>query len=213
MDEVKKQKKRPITCKKRHADLGKLLNKISEDYALEALPQKRYESLLQTYGQEQDNFKTEMVELQSTVERYESGASRAANFIKLVERYTDFTELTQTMLHELIEKIVIYERNRKWAIDSPQTVGIHLNYIGEFMPPVIKPKKLTTKEKAEQAEILKRRDQYNLAYQRSKESGAAKRYYERTNHKKREERKAIKENLFDENFTPGENVFPQAATN
>ena len=81
------------------------------------------------------------------------------------------------------------------------------------MPPVSKPKKLTAKEKAEQAEILKRRERYNLAYQRSKESGAAKRYYECTKHKKREERQAIKQNLFDEKYTLGENILPQTAIN
>ena len=211
-DEVKKQKKRLVACKKRHADLEKLLNKIYEDFALGALPEKRYESLLNTYGQEQDNLETEMIDLQSTVERYESGASKANNFIKLVERYTDFTELTQTMLHELIEKIVVHERDRKGAIDSPQTVEIHLNYIGEFMPPVIEKKKLTPAEQAEQDAILKRRERFRRAYEQRKESGAQQKYYERTKYKKREERIATKETLFAETYTLGTDVLAQVAS-
>ena len=205
-DEVKKQKKRLVTCKKRHADLEKLLNKIYEDFALGALPEKRYESLLNTYGQEQDNLETEMVELQSTVERYESGSSKANNFIKLVERYTDFTELTQTMLHELIEKIVVHERDRKGAIDSPQTVEIHLNYIGEFMPPATNQKALTPEEQAEQEAVAKRREKFRRAYEQRVSSGAQQKYYERTKYKKRAKRKAIKETLFDESYTLGTNV-------
>jgi len=101
-DDVKKQKKRLTVCKNRSAELEKLLNKIYEDNALGNLPQKRYESLLQTYGQEHDSLEKEISELQSCVERYDSGSNRAKNFIKLVERYTDFTEITQTMLHEFI---------------------------------------------------------------------------------------------------------------
>jgi DNA invertase Pin-like site-specific DNA recombinase len=211
-DEGKKQKKRLVICKKRHADLEKLLNKIYEDFALGNLPEKRYESLLNTYGQEQDNLETEMVELQSTVEKYESGSSKANNFIKLVERYTDFTELTQTMLHELIEKIVVHERDRKGKIDSPQTVEIHLNYIGEFMPPATEQKALAPEEQAEQEAILKRRERFRMNHQKRVESGAYKEYYERTKYKKRAERKAIKENLFDENYTLGTDVLAQVAS-
>ena len=212
-NEVKTQKKRLVACKKRHSDLEKLLNKIYEDFALGSLPEKRYESLLNTYGQEQNDLETEMVELQSTVEKYESGSSKANHFIKLVERYTDFTELTQTMLHELIEKIVVHERDRKGAIDSPQTVEIHLNYIGEFMPRrVVEEKELTPEEQAEQEEILKRREKFRKAYEQRKESGAQQKYYERIKYKKRAERKAVKETLFDENYTLGTNVLAQVAS-
>jgi len=62
---------------------------------------------LQTYGQEQETLDKEIPALQSTVERYENGRERAKNFINLVERYTDFTEITVTMLNEFIEKIVV----------------------------------------------------------------------------------------------------------
>jgi len=212
-DEVKRQKKQLTAYRKRHAELEKLLNKIYEDDALGKLPAKRYESLLQTYGQEQDTIETEIVKLQSTVEKYESGSSKAANFIKLVERYTDFTELTQTMLHELIEKIVVHERDRKGAIDSPQTVEIHLNYIGEFMPRrVVEEKELTPEEQAEQEAIAKRRERFRMNYQKRVESGAQKEYYERIKYKKRAERKAVKETLFDERYTLGTNVLAQTAS-
>ena len=213
-DDVKKQKKRLAVCQKRHADLEKLLCKIYEDNALGELPQKRYESLLQTYGQEQDNLEAEMIELQSTVDKYQSGSSRAANFIKLVERYTDFNDLTQIMIHEFIEKIVVHERDRKGAIDSPQTVEIHLNYIGEFMPlPKEEPKELTPEEIAKQERTLILRERSRINYQRRKANGKNKEYYERTQTKIRAERKALKESLFDERYTLGASVLPQVAAN
>jgi hypothetical protein len=77
-DEVKKQKKRLVACKKRHADLEKLLCKIYEDYALGSLPEKRYESMLQTYGREQDNLETDIVELQSTVTNTKAAVAKPA---------------------------------------------------------------------------------------------------------------------------------------
>jgi len=211
--EAKKQKKRLTVCKKRHAELEKLLNKIYEDNALGKLPENRYESLLQTYGQEQSELEKEIPELQSCVERYEDGNGKANSFIKLVERYTDFTEITQTMLHEFIEKIVIHERDHKGKIDSPQTVDIHLNFIGEFIPPTEEVKQLTQEELAEQEKIQKRRERFRRAYEQRVASGEQKKYYERTKNKVRDKRKAQKAILFEEDYTLGTNaVAPIAIT-
>ena len=211
--EAKKQKRRLTACKKRHAELEKLLNKIYEDNALGRLPESRYQSLLQTYGQEQADLDKEIPELQSCVERYEDGAGRAANFIKLVERYTDFTEITQTMLHEFIEKIVVHERDRKGKIDSPQTVEIHLNFIGEFIPPTVETKALTPEELAEQEATAKRRERFRRAYEKRVESGKQKEYYERTKYKVRNKRISEKATLFDEDYTLGVDAVAPIAIN
>jgi hypothetical protein len=212
--EVKKQKKRLTACKKRHAELEKLLNKIYEDNALGKLPQNRYESLLQTYGQEQTELDKEIPELQSCVERYEDGSGKAINFIKLVERYTDFTEITQTMLHEFVEKIVVHERDRKGKIDSPQTIEIHLNFIGEFIPPTIEPRKeLTPEELAEQEAVAKRRERFRRAYERRVESGEQKKYYERTKYKKRAKYESDKSALFADDYTLGSKAVAPISVN
>ena len=212
-DEVKKQKKRLVACKKRHAELDKLLNKIYEDNTLGKLPESRYQSLLQTYGQEQAELDKEIPELQSCVERYEGGGNRANNFIKLVERYTDFTEITQTMLHEFIEKIVVHERDRKGKIDSPQTVEIHLNFIGEYIPPTIEAEPLTPEELAEQEALLKRRERFRRAYEKRVESGAQKKYYERTKYKIRNKRISEKATLFEQDYVLGANAVALTSVN
>jgi len=211
-DEVKKQKKRLVACRKRHAELDTLLNKIYEDYALKKLPERRYESLLQSYGQEQESLESEIMKLQPTVDRYDSGGDRATNFIRLVERYTDFTEITVTMLHECIEKIVVHERDRKGAIDSPQTVEIHFNFIGEFMPPsMVTEKEVAQLSEAEQEEILQRRAGYRKAYEQRVASGAQKKYYERTKYKKRAEYDAAKAAIMDKDYTLGEDILALAS--
>ena len=211
-DEVKKQKKRLAACRKRHAELDTLLNKIYEDYALKKLPERRYESLLQSYGQEQESLESEIMKLQPTVDRYDSGGDRATNFIRLVERYTDFTEITVTMLHECIEKIIVHERDRKGAIDSPQTVEIHFNFIGEFMPPsMVTEKEVAQLSEAEQEEILQRRAGYRKAYEQRVASGAQKKYYERTKYKKRAEYDAAKAAIMDKDYTLGEDILALAS--
>jgi hypothetical protein len=71
------------------------------------------------------------MEIQTAVEKYEDDKGRAERFMKLVERYTDFEEITPTMIREFIEKIVVHERETPMVQSSPQKVEIHLNFIGE----------------------------------------------------------------------------------
>jgi ssDNA-binding Zn-finger/Zn-ribbon topoisomerase 1 len=66
-DEVKAQQKRLVACRTRYGELERLLNKIYEDNALGRLPEKRYESLLKTYGEEQGTFEIEIAEIQAAV--------------------------------------------------------------------------------------------------------------------------------------------------
>ena len=100
----------------------------------------------------------------------------------------------------------MHERDRKGAIDSPQTVEIHLNFIGEYIPPMMEQKKLTQKEKAELDEVLKRREKYRRAYEQRVESGAQKQYYERTKNRKRAQYDAEKFALLAEDYTLGANT-------
>jgi hypothetical protein len=53
----KAQQKRLAACKIRCGELERLMNKIYGDNALGRLPEKRYESLFKTYGQEQETLK------------------------------------------------------------------------------------------------------------------------------------------------------------
>ena len=39
-------------------------------------------------------------------------------FMELVDRYTDFTELTTPMLNEFIDKVIVYEAGRSTAIST-----------------------------------------------------------------------------------------------
>ena len=110
------------------------------------------------------------------------------------------------MLNEFIEKIVVHERDRKGAINSPQLVEIHLNFIGEYIPPMMEQKKLSQKERAEQEEVLKRRERFRSAYEQRVASGAQKQYYERAKNKKRAQYDADKAALLADDYTLGANV-------
>jgi hypothetical protein len=173
--EVKAQKKRLAICRTRHTELETLLNKTFEQFALNKLPEKWYESLLQTYTTEQETLDTEIVEIQSAIEKYEDDSERAERFIKLVNRYTNFDELTPTMIHEFIEKIVVHERDNERVHTSPQKVEIHLNFIGEFEIPDTESQP-TAEDIAIEERRAKDRERYRRNYLNRKEQG----YYDKT---------------------------------
>jgi DNA invertase Pin-like site-specific DNA recombinase len=183
--EIKEQKKRLAKLNKRAAELETLLRKVYEDNALGKLPDKRFEALSEQYEQEQETTEREIAELQAAVERFEDGSERAAKFTELVNRYTDFEEMTVQMLNEFVEKIIVHERDRRGAIDTSQKVEIHLNFIGEYEVPkdAIDPAVLAAQEE-EERKTLERREQLHQAYLKRKESGVQKRYYDKCKAKK-----------------------------
>jgi hypothetical protein len=138
------------------------------------LPEKRYESLLKTYGQEQDSLEKEIAEIQSAVEKYEDDSGRAERFMKLAERYTDFEEITPAMIREFVEKIVVHAKDERYVKTSSQRVEIHLNFIGEFELPDAE-REPTPEELAEQERVAKERERNRQRYLKRKASG----YYDK----------------------------------
>jgi DNA invertase Pin-like site-specific DNA recombinase/ssDNA-binding Zn-finger/Zn-ribbon topoisomerase 1 len=178
-DEVKSQQKRLSVCMKRYDELERLMNKIYEDNALGNLSGKRYESLVKTYGQEQESLEMEITEIRAAADKHENESVRANSFIELVERYTGFNEISTAMIHEFVDKIVVHERESPMVHSSPQKVEIHLNFIGELsLPDIVQLP--TTEELAEQERKEKTREYDRRRYQERKARG----YYKKTSQTK-----------------------------
>ena len=61
---------------------------------------------------------------------YEQGRKSAEKFIALIDKYENFDTLTNTMLNEFVEKILVHERARKGSQDTTQEVEIYFNFVG-----------------------------------------------------------------------------------
>jgi len=131
-DEMKKQKKRIPLITSRLEQIEKVMNKLYEDNALEKIDQERYEQLTKKYSDEYFLLKKELTEAQKQISDRESASQRAKKFIKLVESYCDFNDLTPTAINEFISKLVVHERHAKGARYAIQHVEVHFNYIGTF---------------------------------------------------------------------------------
>ena len=132
----------PIS-QKRAGELERLICKIYEDNALGKLPDARYEALDAQYAKEQDALNAEIVELEKAVTGYEQSRKSAEKFIALIDKYENFDTLTNTMLNEFVEKILVHERARKGSQDTTQEVEIYFNFVGRYIPPALQPVPLT----------------------------------------------------------------------
>ena len=190
--DISKKRRRLATAQKRAGELEKLICKIYEDNALGKLPDARYKALDAQYAKEQDALEIEIAELEKAVTGYEQSQKSAEKFIALIDKYENFDTLTNTMLNEFVEKILVHERSRKGSQDTTQEIEIYFNFLGRYIPPSLQPVPLTTEEQEELRKKEERKDRLHQNYLKRKASGAQKRYEDKIKAKKKAEMDAKK---------------------
>ena len=190
--DISKKRRRLAAAQKRTGELEKLICKIYEDNALGKLPDARYRALDAQYAKEQDALEIEIAELEKAVTGYEQSQKSAEKFIALIDKYENFDTLTNTMLNEFVEKILVHERARKGSQDTTQEIEIYFNFLGRYIPPSLQPVPLTPEEQEELQKKEERKDRLHQNYLKRKASGAQKRYEDKIKAKKKAEMDAKK---------------------
>lgn len=190
--DISKKRRRLAAAQKRAGELEKLICKIYEDNALGKLPDARYKALDAQYAKEQDALEIEIAELEKAVTGYEQSQKSAEKFIALIDKYEIFDTLTNTMLNEFVEKILVHERARKGSQDTTQEIEIHFNFLGRYIPPSLQPVPLTPEEQEELRKKEERKDRLHQNYLKRKASGAQKQYEDKIKAKKKAEMDAKK---------------------
>ena len=190
--DIAKKRRRLAAAQKRAGELEKLICKIYEDNALGKLPDARYRALDAQYAKEQDALEIEIAELEKAVTGYEQSQKSAEKFIALIDKYENFDTLTNTMLNEFVEKILVHERSRKGSQDTTQEIEIYFNFLGRYIPPSLQPVPLTPEEQEELRKKEERKDRLHQNYLKRKASGAQKRYEDKIKAKKKAEMDAKK---------------------
>ena len=190
--DISKKRRRLAAAQKRAGELEKLICKIYEDNALGKLPDARYRALDAQYAKEQDALEIEIAELEKAVTGYEQSQKSAEKFIALIDKYENFDTLTNTMLNEFVEKILVHERARKGSQDTTQEIEIYFNFLGRYIPPSLQPVPLTPEEQEELQKKEERKDRLHQNYLRRKASGAQKQYEDKIKAKKKAEMDAKK---------------------
>lgn len=159
--EAKKLKAALKHQEKRYAELDILLKKVYEDNALGRLPDKRYEMLSAGYEKEQAELEQSIKACREQLTQCDEDTDRTEEFLALVHKYTDITELTPVIINEFVDKILVHKAEK---IDGERVmeIEIYLNFIGKVELPA---QELTEEELAEIKEKQRLRER-NAMYQR-----------------------------------------------
>ncbi len=135
--DTERQRRELRRVEKRLGELEKVSNKLYEDRALEKISEERYQSMMPGYEQE----RTVLLETQKTLAEAISASEQIYDdveaFLPLVRQYTDLQELNTRILNELIEKIVVHEKERSADGSVTQQVDIYYKFIGYINPAII----------------------------------------------------------------------------
>lgn len=138
---------------KRSGELNNLIKKIYEDNVSGKLSDKRFQMFLSDYEKEQEEVDNAILSLKEELEKYRTDSMRTENFMELVHRYTDFTELTAPMIYEFVDKIIVHEADKSTG-ERIQQVDVYLKYIGKLDVPM---PELTPEERKAQERLRKKR--------------------------------------------------------
>lgn len=124
-DEGNALKKELETSRHRLAELATLVQRIYEDHVFDRLPEELYQTLSAKYEAETKNLKARTAEIQTQLAESASKTQNSKDFAALVVPYADITELDEELVHTLIEKIVIHEKE---ILDGQPVMRIEIYY-------------------------------------------------------------------------------------
>ena len=116
-------------AQKRIAEIDILIQKIYEDNVSGKLSDARYMTLSKSYEGEQQTLKSAVPEMQAYLETETDKTVNLQQFIQKVKKITELKALTPELIHEFVEKIVVYAP-KYLGVRRVQNVDIYYNGVG-----------------------------------------------------------------------------------
>ncbi len=94
--------------KQRCAEIDTVLKRMVEQNALGVLADERFTVLMREYEAEQADLMRKIKEAEQKMSKQKADCENAVKFYDLIHKYTDIEELTAPILHEVIDRIKVY---------------------------------------------------------------------------------------------------------
>jgi len=114
---------------KRIEEIDGLIERLYVDNVSGKVSDERYEKMSGKFEAEQAELKEMVAALELEISELERQSVNVDKFLKVVRRYTEIEELTPAIVHEFIDRIIIYEPEQARG-DRVQKVDIIYNNIG-----------------------------------------------------------------------------------
>lgn len=116
---------------RRIAEIDNIIKRLYEDNLNGKLSDSRFSKMSTDYEQEQRTLENSNAELKCMVDTCEEQSLNIKSFLKCVRKYTEPCELTPDMLHELVEKIIVYAPDKSSG-HRTQQIDIYYNFVGKI---------------------------------------------------------------------------------
>lgn len=129
--ELSQKKKRLTEIHSRIQELDKIFQRIYEDNISGKLSDERFMKLSKGYEEEQHTLQEEQTFLEKELQKEEKQSVDVKQFLSVVRKYTNLTELTPEIVHEFIDKIIVHAPDKSSG-KRLQEIEIIYNHIGVF---------------------------------------------------------------------------------
>lgn len=151
-------KKELVNIKKRIAELDNYIKRLYEGNASGKIPDRQFEKLMVQYDSEQQELEERVKEIEVSIHEIQKESENGQQFVRLVQKYRDLTEIDQTALNEFIDKVVVHEATGGRTADRSQQIEIYFNFIGQFMVEDTEEELLMQEQEAQRLADLKERE-------------------------------------------------------
>jgi len=151
-------KKELVNIKKRIAELDNYIKRLYEGNASGKIPDRQFEKLMAQYDSEQQELEERVKEIEASIHEIQQESENGQQFVRLVQKYRDLTEIDQTALNEFIDKVVVHEATGGRTADRSQQIDIYFNFIGQFMVEDTEEELLMQEQEAQRLADLKKRE-------------------------------------------------------
>jgi DNA invertase Pin-like site-specific DNA recombinase len=117
--------------KKRFSELDKIFKKLYEDRVLERISDQQFSNLTADFESEKAKLKEIITTYETAKSDFEKSKQDVTRFIKIVDKYTEITELNYEILHEFIDRVNIFETDKE---TKTRKIEIIYNFIGAVNP-------------------------------------------------------------------------------
>ena len=130
-----KDRKELAEARKRVGELDTLIRGLYENQIKGILPARQARRLMEQYDTEQAVLEERITELETAVQEEASGKPDISRFIALIKKHKDVSELTDVMIHELVDKVEVHAATGGRTRYRQQQIDVHLSFIGCYQPP------------------------------------------------------------------------------
>lgn len=130
-DSVKQAERDLKKAEKRLAELDRLFAKLYEEHVNDDIDERNYKRLSAKYVEEQQQLEAKISELNNIINSSRKNDENAEMFVETIKSYAEINELTQALLHRLIEKIEVHEPE---DVDGEyiQKLDVYYKFVGRI---------------------------------------------------------------------------------